>query len=81
MPGSTKTRFAQNFKHETDVAIEKTLDQEIQVIDKRRTKGLFNVETATNAGKWMIDRNWKQKANTLYKSCLLYTSPSPRDRG
>ena len=50
------------------MAIERTLDQELQVIEKRRTKGLFNVETATNAGKWMIDRNWKQKANTLYKS-------------
>ena len=36
--------------------------------DRRRTKGAFNVEMPTNAGKWCADRDWKYQANALYKS-------------
>ena len=27
------------------------------------------------------DEDWMKACNATYKSCLLYTSPSPRDRG
>ena len=58
LPGKTKSMFNQRFKKDTDLAIEKNLEQKEATAQKRRTKGLFVVETATNAGKWMKDKAW-----------------------
>ena len=38
------------------------------------------VRTAVKAVRASIDANDVDKAKELLKSCLLYTSPSPRDR-
>ncbi len=43
--------------------LESMLEKEPIEFIKRRTKGLFYVENLTNSGNWMIDRDWKLKAN------------------
>ena len=35
--------------------------------------------STTLAIRWMVDSSRKRGEKTMYESCLLYTSPSPRD--
>lgn len=58
LAGPTKTKWALAYKNDTDQAIEASLDHETSAVSKRRTKGLFPIETATNAGNWMTDKEW-----------------------
>lgn len=58
LPGNTKTKWALSYKNNTDQAIEASLDVETSTVSKRRTKGLFPVETRTNAGNWLVDKEW-----------------------
>lgn len=68
LAGQVKSKWLMNHKFNMDQAVIKSLDKKKLAIDKRRTKGLFQVNVTTNAGNWMQDREWKFKANDIYKS-------------
>lgn len=68
LPGPTKTKWSLKYKNDTDQAIEAKLGYHEAEVQKRRTKGLFPIQTATNAGNWLVDKEWQKKANSLYKS-------------
>lgn len=72
LPGSVKSRWALNYRLDKNKAIENSLDFKPRVFDKNKTKGLFVVETSTNAGNWLVDRHWKGKANAVYQSLELH---------
>lgn len=63
LPGSCKSQYAMKFKLDTDYAIETFIMQKKKEVIKSVTKGRFQSGFATNAGAWMQDREWKQKAN------------------
>lgn len=58
LAGPAKTKWALSYKNDTEQAIEASLDHETSAVSKRRTKGLFPIETATNAGNWLVDKQW-----------------------
>lgn len=68
LPGQVKSQWALNHKYEVDQALIDSLGSEEPARDKRKTKGLFQVNVTTNAGNWMRDRDWKFAANDVYKS-------------
>jgi hypothetical protein len=71
LPGPVKSKWALSHKYKMDQALQSSLETEDVNIHKRRTKGLFVVDVATNAGSWMKDREWKFAANDIYKSLEL----------
>jgi len=68
LPGSVKSKWALKYKLDRSAAIEQSLEFKGRVFDKRKTKGMFQEETSTNAGNWIRDRRWQHKANSLYQS-------------
>ena len=72
LPGSVKSKWAQQYQFDRNQAIENSLDFKGRVFDKLRTKGRFEVENKTNAGNWVKDRAWKRKANSLYNSLEVH---------
>ena len=44
------------------------------------TRGRFNDEYVPGLFALAIDTFINKRADSMYKACLLYTSPSPRDR-
>ena len=71
LPGSIKNSWVMHYKHQKDLAIEKSLEYEPVDFGKRRTKGTFQIDTNTNGGNWIRDRDWKNKANTVFNSIEL----------
>jgi hypothetical protein len=71
LPGSIKNSWVMHYKNNKDLAIEKSLESEPVDFGKRRTKGFFQIETSTNGGNWIRDRNWKNKANAVFNSIEL----------
>lgn len=67
LPGSIKSRWALEFKQKMDIAIEDALKIKAKKMEKGKTKGRFQIQANTNAGKWMIDREWVYKANPKLK--------------
>ena len=67
LPGSIKSRWALEFKQKMDTAIEDALKIKAKKMEKGKTKGRFQIRANTNAGKWMIDRDWTYKANPSLK--------------
>ena len=65
---------AHNLAH--GVSLEESLSQSVEEID-----GVFTYLVATNDELGMAKDTMAAKPLVLYESCLLYTSPSPRDRG
>lgn len=67
--GSVKSKFAQKFQLETNIAIEKSLGYKKKTYERRHTKGSFaDTQFRTTAGCWMKDRDWQRKANQVYQS-------------
>jgi hypothetical protein len=59
-----KSQWAQRYKLDSNLAIEKSLAYKKRTFDKRHTKGAFSgTEFKTNAGCWIRDRDWKYKVN------------------
>ena len=68
LPGSAKTKWAMKYKMSFDQQIMDALEEEDLSIDRSQTKGRFRVETHTNAGQWVNDREWTYMANKGLKS-------------
>lgn len=68
LPGQVKSNWALKHKYAIERALVDSLDSEEKPRNKRKTKGLFQVNVTTNAGNWMRDRDWKYAANDVYKS-------------
>jgi len=68
LDGPVKSKWLMTHKLNMDQAVLKRLQDNKIPIDKRKTKGLFQVNVTTNAGNWVQDRDWKFKANDVYKS-------------
>ena len=56
LPGSVKSRWAQQYQFDRNQAIENSLAFKGRAFDKLRTKGRFDIENQTNAGNWLKDR-------------------------
>lgn len=67
LPGSIKSSWALDFKVKMDAAIEDALKIKKKKAERGKTKGRFQIMPNTNAGKWMIDREWVYKANPKLK--------------
>ena len=50
-----------------DQAIEEALSVKAVKAEKQKTKGRFQIEAKTNAGAWMVDRQWTLQANPAYQ--------------
>ena len=47
-----------NYKLNADQEIVKSLDRKEKVIDKRKTKGMFDPTHKNNSGHWLVDKDW-----------------------
>ena len=73
LPGSCKSQYAMKFKLDTDRSIENFITAKKKEFAKSVTKGRFNPAFKTNAGAWMVDRDWKKTANPeAWKTSLRY---------
>lgn len=66
LPGPVKTKWALNYKLSMDKAIEDALNAKAVKQEKKKTKGLFEIQAKTNAGAWIADREWSYRANPDY---------------
>ena len=63
LPGTVKSKWAIEYKMKMDQVIEDALKAKLEKEIKLKTKGRFQIQARTNAGNWMMDRDWKNSAN------------------
>ena len=63
LPGSCKSQYALQFRLDSDKANANFMQHVENIREKKVTKGRFPIQYQTNAGVWVQDREWKQKAN------------------
>mmetsp|Transcript_41525 Transcript_41525/g.54669 ORF Transcript_41525/g.54669 Transcript_41525/m.54669 type:complete len:106 (+) Transcript_41525:1675-1992(+) len=63
LPGSCKSFYALKFRLQTDKDNANFAQRKETTMHKTSTKGRFPIPYKTNAGMWMKDREWKQRAN------------------
>lgn len=64
LPGQIKSKWALTYKLKMEQAILDAMKYETVETSRANTKNLFKgLETKTNAGNWLRDRQWQHKAN------------------
>ena len=71
LPGSVKTKWALDYKLQFDKAIEEALSTRVKPADKKTTKGKFVIKANTNAGNWIKDKQWMNRANPKIREAEL----------
>lgn len=62
-----KSKRTLNDKMSRDEAMEAAVKLTNEKLQYKKTKGRFEIQAATNAGHYLVDRSWTHRANPHYK--------------